>query len=138
MLENIQLLIFLLMSVLMLTLMFYGQRKLKRMHDKLNAQSQKIEKLYNDSQGLFAGAVGNDSRIHQLEARTRRLVERQEQLENNRQAERPYEQAIRMVHQGSKVEDLMAVCKLSRGEADLIMMVHSAEDSEEDSASHIH
>jgi hypothetical protein len=138
MLEYSQTVFFLLVAIPLLALLAYRQRKLKHMQASLDAQHQKIDKLYNDIQGLFAGAVGNDSRVLKLESRTRRLVERQEQLENNRQVARPYEEAIRMVHQGSKVEDLMAVCKLSRGEADLIMMVHSADNPEDDTSSHYH
>jgi hypothetical protein len=134
MLENIQALGLLTVSVLMLVMMVVGQRKI--MH--LQQQLKQIDILKNDIQGLFAGAVGGDSRIYKLETRTRRIVERQEQLENSKHAERPYEQAIRMVHQGSKVEDLMAVCKLSRGEADLIMMVHGTEQTEEDISGQFH
>ena len=138
MLENIQALGLLTVSVLMLVMLVVGQRKIMHLQRSLQQQLKQIDGLKNDIQGLFAGAVGGDSRIHKLETRTRRIVERQEQLENSKHAERPYEQAIRMVHQGSKVEDLMAVCKLSRGEADLIMMVHGTEQTEEDISGQFH
>ncbi len=138
MLENIQSMVLLATSILLLVMIVSAQIRLMQMRRSLEAQVKQLDTLKNDINGLFAGAVGGDSRIHRLETRTRRIVERQEQLENSKHAERPYEQAIRMVHQGSKVEDLMAVCKLSRGEADLIMMVHGKEQSDSDSSGQYH
>lgn len=109
---------------------FFGQRKLHQMQARLQQQNLQIETMRNDVRALFSGAVGGDSRLHKLESRVRRITERQEQIENNKQTERPYEQAIRMVHQGSKVEDIMAVCNLSKGEADLIIMMHRADKAD--------
>jgi len=82
--------------------------------------------LKSDVQALFTGAVGEDKRIYELETKSRRMIERQEQFENSKHTERPYEQAIRMVQKGSNVDDLMNVCNLSRGEADLIIMLHGS------------
>ncbi len=88
---------------------------------------------------MFTGAVGEDSRIHKLEKRTRRIIERQEQLENNsKHSDRPYEQAIRMVLQGSNAKDLMTVCHLSKGEADLIMMIHGEAKPDSDTSGQYH
>lgn len=117
---------------------FLGHRKLRHMKEAVQLQKQQIEALKNDVRALFSGAVGGDSRLHKLETRSRRITERQEQIENNKQTERPYEQAIRMVHQGSKVEDIMAVCHLSKGEADLIIMMHGAKKPGSEPAEQFH
>ena len=37
---------------------------------------------------------------------------------------RPYDHAIRMVHNGSAIDEIMQVCNLGRNEADLIMTMH--------------
>ena len=37
---------------------------------------------------------------------------------------RPYQQAIRMVHKGASVDEIMSICEMSRGEAELIVMMH--------------
>jgi hypothetical protein len=115
-----------------------GQRQLQNMHRAIAEQKQQLDTMKNDVRALFSGAVGGDARLQKLESRSRRIIERQEQLENNKQTERPYEQAIRMVHQGSKVEDIMAVCNLSKGEADLIIMMHRTNKSESDPAENFH
>ena len=122
----------------MTLLWFFGHRKLRHMKDAVQLQKQQIETLKNDVRALFSGAVGGDLRLHKLEARSRRITERQEQIDITKQTERPYEQAIRMVHQGSKVEDIMAVCHLSKGEADLIIMMHGANKPDSEPAEQFH
>jgi len=122
----------------MMVMWWSGRRHWRNMQLAMTEQKQQIDIMKNDVRALFAGAVGGDSRLYKLETRSRRIVERQEQMENNKQTERPYEQAIRMVHQGSKVEDIMAVCHLSKGEADLIIMMHSADKAESEPAEQFH
>jgi hypothetical protein len=109
------------------TLYVMDRIRLEIMKQQVKAQVQTIETLRNDIRGLYAGAVGSDARIRKLEQRNRRLMERQEQLENSNNSARPYDQAIRLVHKGASVEDIMSVCDLSRGETELIMMVHKVD-----------
>jgi hypothetical protein len=40
---------------------------------------------------------------------------------------RAYSQAIKLVQKGASVEELMEVCGLARGEAELIAMMHRLE-----------
>lgn len=108
----------------MMVLFIVSQVRLVQLRQQMKTQSELIATIKNDVRALFSGSVGEDSRIYKLEKRTRRIRERQEQLENSKHAERPYEQAIRMVQKGTSIEDLMTVCNLSKGEADLIMMMH--------------
>ncbi|NOY66356.1 MAG: DUF2802 domain-containing protein [Gammaproteobacteria bacterium] len=125
-------------TLFMLALFVIDQVRLSRMRKKLASQSGLIEILKNDVRALFSGSVGEDSRIYKLEQRLRRMKERQEQLENSKHAERPYEQAIRMVQKGSSIEDLMSVCNLSKGEADLIVMMHRDKDQSNDTQEQYH
>lgn len=87
-------------------------------------QQQALDALQADVRALCAGAVGLDERIGRLEQDARRLRERQEQIELHDNGEPQYQQAVRMVQKGSKVEELMSVCGLSRGEAELVTMMH--------------
>lgn len=104
--------------------MLYARKQIRQCNIQLQEQHKQLHKLENDLRALSAGAVGVDQRIGRLEQRARRIRERQEQLEM-RDNSRPYDQAIRMVHKGTNVEEIMAVCELSRGEAELIQMMHS-------------
>ncbi len=59
-----------------------------------------------------------------VESQLKQLRIRQAQIESNGPEARPYSHAIAMVKKGAKVVDLMAVCGLSQGEAELIATIH--------------
>lgn len=138
MIDNISATVLVLTGLFAIAGLLSGHYRIIQLRRSLLEQKQLFDALKNDVCALFTGAVGEDARIHKLETRTRRIIERQEQLENNKHSERPYEQAIRMVHQGSSAKDLMAVCNLSKGEADLIIMVHGGTKSDNDATEQYH
>ena len=76
--------------VVMPLMLVISQVKHARMRRALTSQALQVETLKNDVSALFSGAVGEDARIYKLEMRTRRIIERQEQLETTKNAERPY------------------------------------------------
>lgn len=80
--------------------------------------------LYRDLRALTAAAVGVGERVLELERRQRHLAERQDSVDIYDAANQPYEQAIRMVQRGAKVSELVDICGLSQGEAELISMLH--------------
>lgn len=123
---------------LMPLLIVIGLVKFAQLRRTLTTQITITEALKNDVSALFSGAVGGDSRIYKLETRTRRIIERQEQLENSSNGERPYEQAIRMVQKGTSIDDLISICNLSKGEANLIMMIHGSQKTTEQPSRKIH
>ncbi|GAB4288980.1 MAG: hypothetical protein Kow0096_01720 [Thiohalomonadaceae bacterium] len=90
-----------------------------------------LRTLQNDMRALCNAAVGMGDRVNQMERRLRQLSERQEalglrqeQLEQEDPEARSYNQAIKLAHKGAGVDDLMEVCGLSRGEAELVAMMH--------------
>lgn len=89
----------------------------RRLEARYEALQDRVLALTDQSQRL--------NRIHHdMERSLKRLGLRQDQVELNRSDERPYSHAISMVKKGAGVEDLIAACGLSRGEAELICMVH--------------
>ena len=99
-------------------------RKHLRSSDTVEAR---LVGLQNDIRALTAGAAGLGKKLHSLERGSRRVQERQNQIEINKSDGRPYEQAIRMAQQGASVDELMTVCEFSRNEAELIVMMHRME-----------
>lgn len=90
-----------------------------------------LHTLQNDMRALCNAAVGMGDRVNQMERRLRQLSERQEalglrqdQLNQEDPEARTYSQAIKMAHKGAGVDDLIEVCGLSRGEAELVAMMH--------------
>lgn len=102
---------------------------LARWKARVRRCEQDLAAVKDDLRGLCAGAVGIDERLARLESRGRRLIERQEQLELRDQGERLYAPAIRMVHKGASVDELVSVCGLTRGEAELISMMHRLDEA---------
>jgi hypothetical protein len=90
-----------------------------------------LRMLQNDMRALCNAAVGMGDRVNQMERRLRQLSERQEalglrqdQLNQEDPEARSYTQAIKLAHKGAGVDDLIEVCGLSRGEAELVAMMH--------------
>ena len=86
----------------------------------------RLESVNCDLSALCAGAVGVDRRMTALEGLSRRLDQRQESLENQRQHATPYGEAIQMIYQGATAAELTAKLALSRSEAELMVMLHGA------------
>lgn len=94
-------------------------------------QDAALSSLQNDLRALCNAAVGMGDRVNQMERRLRQVSERQEalglrqeQLNQEDPEARAYSQAIKMAHKGANVDDLIDVCGLSRGEAELVAMMH--------------
>jgi len=94
-------------------------------------QAAAVKSLQNDLRALCNAAVGMGERVNQMERRLRQLSERQEalglrqeQLNQEDPEARSYSQAIKLAHKGAGVDDLIEVCGLSRGEAELVAMMH--------------
>lgn len=94
-------------------------------------QDAALRSLQNDLRALCNAAVGMGDRVNQMERRLRQVAERQEalglrqdQLNQEDPEARSYTQAIKMAHKGAAVDDLIEVCGLSRGEAELVAMMH--------------
>ena len=87
-------------------------------------QSGQIQRLADDLAALCRASAGAGDHLVKLEQQQRRLVERQDQWELRAGSEPSYQQAIQMVRHGAGVEELVRNCGLTRGEADLIVMLH--------------
>jgi len=99
-------------------LALYRQQRKNRINTDL------LQRTQNDLRALINASVGMGERMLEMERRQRRLAERQEQLDIYDAANQPYEQAIRMAQNGSKIEELVDICGLSKTEAELIKIMH--------------
>ncbi|WJW74550.1 DUF2802 domain-containing protein [Thiohalobacter sp. IOR34] len=105
-----------------------GLGLLLRSHRRLAVDCQRLEgeleRVGQDLAGLCKSSVGAGDHLMQLEYRVRRLTERQDQAELRGAGDRPYSHAIQRVQQGASAETLIEECGLTRGEAELILMLH--------------
>lgn len=119
-----------LLCATLVVLAWVSFRKTRRdLRARLLRQDEVIASLRQDLRALTSAAVGVGGRVLDVERRQRRLAERQDQLDLYDSANQPYEQAIRLVHKGADVDELVDICGLNRGEAELIRMLHRLDKS---------
>lgn len=87
--------------------------------------------LQGDLRALCGAAVAMGERVNGLERQLRQVAQRQEELGLRQEqlgAEesdgRSFEQAIKLAQRGAAVDELADICGLTRGEAELIAMMH--------------
>jgi len=99
----------------------------------LKAERARASALQNDMRALCTAAVNVGERINQLERRLRQLALRQDELgvqQTQSEGEgRTFEQAAKMVRKGASVDEVVEICGLSRGEAELIAMMQRLEST---------
>lgn len=126
----------LVLAVLMALLLSIVLRFASRTRKALQQQVQSQAMLQADLRALCNAAVQVGERVNRMERglkalqqRQQELGVRQEQLALGDSPEPGFEQAIRLARKGSSVEELMEICNLSRGEAELISMMHRLDPS---------
>ncbi len=87
-------------------------------------QQKQLKDLSHELQAMTSAAYGVGKPINQLSAQLRELDDRQEEFDLKEQGAQSMQQAIALVHKGVSIEELMETCEMSRGEAELLIMVH--------------
>ena len=83
-----------------------------------------LQRLREDVQALCTGAVNMGKHLAAMEQKIRRLSERQDQLELRDPSQQAYGHAIRLAQRGAEIDELIASCGLTRGEAELLLRLH--------------
>lgn len=96
---------------------------LKRVRAELDATDSRIAALRRDVEGATAIGVRAGERLRKTEQTYAQLADRLGQLELRGEG-RPYDQAIAMVRHGADADRLVRNFGLTRGEADLVELVH--------------
>jgi hypothetical protein len=65
-----------------------------------------------------------EGELKALQQRQQELGVRQDKMAQSEPHDASFEQAIKLARKGSSVEEIMEICNLSRGEAELIAMMH--------------
>lgn len=126
-LSTLTLIVLALLAVLCAGL-WLGLRRLRAANEDTAGQ---LRSMQQDLRALCNAAVTVGERVNRLEQQARELYGRQEELgvrqdriDQSSEGSASYEQAIKMARKGASVEDLVEVCGLARGEAELISMMH--------------
>lgn len=84
---------------------------------------RRIQQLEQELGALCSASVGAGEHVVKLEQQVQRIVERQNQLEMRAATDRPYSQASQLVDKGADIDELIDTCGLTRGEAELLVMM---------------
>ncbi len=89
----------------------------------LRKAQQRLQEMEQELGALCSAAVGAGDHVVKLEQKVKRIIERQNLLELRASADRPYTQASQMVDRGANIEELVETFGLTRGEAELLVMM---------------
>lgn len=95
----------------------------------LRQSQEELGSLKADMRALVSAAIGVGERVHRIEKSLKEVSHRQEQIDQTDPGAQAYQQAIKMAQKGASAEELIEICGLTRGEADLIAMLHRMERS---------
>lgn len=102
-----------------------------RARRQLDKQAKQLETVKNDLRALCNAAVHVGERVirlernhGQLQLRQQELGVRQDQMAYVEPEEKVFDQAVKLARKGSSIEEIMEICDLSRGEAELVAMMH--------------
>ena len=101
-----------------------SKSELKQVKQFTAMQQKQLKDLSHELQAMTSAAYGVGKRINRLSAQLRELDDRQEEFDLKEQGAQSMQQAIALVHKGASIEELMETCEMSRGEAELLIMVH--------------
>lgn len=125
MIDSTQMLMILLVAV-NIALLAYNIHAARRLSCDRQRHREEIRSLNSDISALCSGATGLGNHLNDIEHQLRRLFERQDQIELRDPAEREYHNAVRLIQDGAGIDKLIATCGLTRGEAELLVRLHSA------------
>ncbi|MFQ5643413.1 MAG: DUF2802 domain-containing protein [Thiogranum sp.] len=91
--------------------------------EELQAMRQRVRQLEQELGALCSASSGVGDHVVRLEQQVQRIIERQHTLELRTCGDRPYSQANQLVHNGADIDELVGTCGLTRGEAELLVMM---------------
>ncbi|HEA26142.1 MAG TPA: DUF2802 domain-containing protein [Ectothiorhodospiraceae bacterium] len=112
---------------------------LSRLRKRLNLQQQQIQSLQQDLRSLCSAAVNVGERLGGLERESSQLSREQKVLSQKQNQttikvttaeESSFDQALKLAKKGASAEEMADICNVTRGEADLIAMMHRLESGE--------
>jgi len=99
------------------------KRSHKEVAEILQDAQQRVKQMEQELGALCSAAVGAGEHVVKLEQKVKRIIERQNLLELRASSDRPYSQASQLVHRGADIKELVDTCGLTRGEAELLVMM---------------
>lgn len=91
--------------------------------DSTRTLGERVQQLEQELGALCSASVGAGEHLLRLEHQVQRVTERHNQLEMRAGGEQPYSHASQLVTRGADINELVETCGLTRGEAELLVMM---------------
>jgi len=98
-------------------------RNHQELAEKFRDSGHRLQQVEQELSALCSASVGAGDHVVKLEHQVHRIIERQDMLELRAGSERPYSQASQLVNKGADIDELVDTCGLTRGEAELLVMM---------------
>ncbi|MCW8827114.1 MAG: DUF2802 domain-containing protein [Gammaproteobacteria bacterium] len=107
---------------------------------KIDDRERQIETLQSDLRSLCSAAVNVGERLGRIERESSQLSREQKILSQKQSQatvkvasgdESAFDQALKLAKKGASAEEMAEICNVTRGEADLIAMMHRLESQGE-------
>ena len=106
---------------LLLTLQLMHWLRTRRVSRRFYQHLRHMESLWSAVQ---TDVRARQTEIRELRSRLHYIEERQDTLDISEKGEQAYRLAIRLAQQGASLEDLTVTCGVTRGEAELLSLLH--------------
>ncbi len=106
----------------------WAAMEVRRLQRRLTIQETALLSLKGAVSAVCSDELEVDQRQAELERRMRQMAEQQEQLLSRDPDQGPYRHAVRLATQGASREQIMQACGVSRGEAELLRVLHGPQD----------
>ncbi|MCO6412099.1 MAG: DUF2802 domain-containing protein [Thiogranum sp.] len=103
--------------------LFRALRDHRELVERTGLLRQRVMQAEQQLGALCSASLGAGDHLVKLEHRVQRVMERQDALEMRPGNERPYAQASQLVNKGADIDELVEACGLTRGEAELLVMM---------------
>ena len=87
---------------------------------------QTVNRLSEEQQAMLSGSVGLGRKLFEVATNLNHLEQSQADLQQSTPNDKAIEQAAKMLQKGLSVEDVIDSCQISRGEAELLRDMMSA------------
>jgi hypothetical protein len=107
-----------------------------RLQQKIQLQAQQIQTLQRDLRSLCSAAVNVGERLGRIERASSQLSKEQKILSQKQTQstvkvasadDSSFDQALKLAQKGATVQEMVDICNVTRGEADIIIMMHRLE-----------
>lgn len=87
---------------------------------------QTVDRITEEQQAMLSGSVGLGRKLFQVATNLNQLEQSQADLQQATPNDKAIEQAAKMLQKGLSIDDVIESCQISRGEAELLRDMMSA------------